>query len=218
MRCGCWPGNTTDVSVLPRVKDDLTGWKLGRVLTVVDRGFSSAANLAYLTRAGGQFIAGARMRDGNTLVQEALSRPGRYQDVRDNLRVKEVRLDSAPGVRWVICHNPGEAAKDKADRDRQLAAVTAELDRITRMRTAVKSAKGAGGRNTTGSKKTGTTQTAAHVKAECALRDHKALGRWVKQTPSGRLGGLAAPSACTGSRRRLGCHGPWPRPDPPEVR
>ncbi len=31
------------------------------------------------------------------------------------------------------------------------------------------------------------SDTAAHVKAECALRDHKALGRWVKQTPSGRL-------------------------------
>jgi len=156
-------------------------------VTVVDRGFSSTANLAYLTRAGGQYIAGARMRDGNKLVQEALSRQGRYQDVRDNLRVKEVRLDSAPGVRWVICHNPVEAAKDKAERERQLAAVTAELDRITRMRTAAKSAKGAAGKNTTGPKKTATGQSAAHVKAECALRDHKALGKWVKQTPTGRL-------------------------------
>ena len=27
----------------------------------------------------------------------------------------------------------------------------------------------------------------AHVKAECALRDHPAYGRWVKQQPSGRL-------------------------------
>jgi len=125
--------------------------------------------------------------DGNKLVLEALSRQGRYQDVRDNLRVKEVRLDSAPGVRWVICHNPVEAAKDKAERDRQLAAVTAELDRITKMRTAANSAKGAAGKNTTGSKKTGTVETAAHVKAECALRDHKALGKWVKQTPSGGL-------------------------------
>ena len=97
VRCWCWPGNTTDVTVLPQVKDDLAGWKLGRVITVVDRGFSSAANLSYLTRAGGQYIAGARMRDGNKLAQQALSRQGRYQDVRDNLRVKEVRLEEQPG-------------------------------------------------------------------------------------------------------------------------
>jgi hypothetical protein len=28
---------------------------------------------------------------------------------------------------------------------------------------------------------------AAHTRAECALRDHPALGRWLRQTPSGRL-------------------------------
>jgi hypothetical protein len=28
---------------------------------------------------------------------------------------------------------------------------------------------------------------AAHLKAECALREHPALGRWLRQTPSGRL-------------------------------
>ena len=28
---------------------------------------------------------------------------------------------------------------------------------------------------------------AAQVKAECALRDHPALGRWLRQLPSGRL-------------------------------
>jgi hypothetical protein len=27
----------------------------------------------------------------------------------------------------------------------------------------------------------------AHEKAECALRDHPGLGRWVRQLPSGRL-------------------------------
>jgi transposase len=144
VRCWCWPGNTTDVSVLPQVKDDLTGWKLGRVITVVDRGLSSAANLSPLTRAAGQYIAGARMRDGNTLAQAALSRQGRYQDVRDNLRVKEVRLDAQPGVRWIICHNPEQAAKDKADRDRQLDAVRAELERITALRARATLAKGNG--------------------------------------------------------------------------
>jgi hypothetical protein len=45
VRCWCWPGNTTDVTVLPQVKDDLRNWRLGRVVTIVDRGFSSEANL-----------------------------------------------------------------------------------------------------------------------------------------------------------------------------
>jgi Transposase DDE domain len=99
VRVWCWPGNTNDVAILPEVKDALRGWRLGRVVTVVDRGFSSAANLAYLRRAGGQYIAGERMRDGSPHAAAALARQGRYQQVRDNLRVKEVKLESTPGVR-----------------------------------------------------------------------------------------------------------------------
>jgi Transposase DDE domain len=57
VRCWCWPGNTNDMTVLQQVKDDLRGWRLGRVITVVDRGFASDDNLAYLTRAGGHWIA-----------------------------------------------------------------------------------------------------------------------------------------------------------------
>ncbi|WP_226362145.1 IS1634 family transposase [Pseudonocardia sp. ICBG1142] len=96
VRCWCWPGNTNDQAILPQVKDDLRGWRLGRVVTVVDRGFSSRDNLAYLQRAGGHYIAGERMRDGSPHAAQALSRQGRYQQVRDNLRVKEVRIDSTP--------------------------------------------------------------------------------------------------------------------------
>jgi hypothetical protein len=47
VRVWVWPGNTNDHTVLPEVKDDLRGWRLGRVLTVVDRGFSPAEDLAY---------------------------------------------------------------------------------------------------------------------------------------------------------------------------
>ena len=53
VRVWCWPGNTNDQAILPQVKDDLRAWRLGRVVTVVDRGFSSAANLDYLRRAAG---------------------------------------------------------------------------------------------------------------------------------------------------------------------
>ena len=39
VRCWCWPGNTGDQAILPEVKDGLRGWRLGRVVTVVDLSF-----------------------------------------------------------------------------------------------------------------------------------------------------------------------------------
>ena len=194
VRCWCWPGNTNDQAILPEVRDGLRGWRLGRVVTVVDRGFSSRENLAYLQRAGGHYIAGERMRDGSSHAAEALSRQGRYQQVRDNLRVKEVRLDSAPGIRWIICHNPDEAERDQSARDAAVARVTAELDRIAAARTR---ARGQARTRRANQAMTATARRraeqaaerdeAAHLKAECALREHPALGRWLRQTPSGRL-------------------------------
>jgi Transposase DDE domain len=144
VRCWVWPGNTADVAVLPEVKDGLRGWRLGRVVTVVDRGFSSAANLDYLRRAGGHWIAGERMRDGNPRAQAALSRQGRYRQVRDNLRVKEVRLDDqgqgsatadGVGVRWIVCHNPHEAERDKTRRDQAGLPKTMGTHLVLRPRT-----------------------------------------------------------------------------------
>ena len=126
---GCWPGNTTDAAVLPQVKDDLRAWRLGRVVVVVDRGFSSAANLDYLRRAGGHVIAGERMRAGTGHVEEVLARQGRYRAVRDNLRVKEVRLDSVSDLRWVLCSNPDEAAR--AQLSIELRARTVGLESLT---------------------------------------------------------------------------------------
>ena len=178
VRCWCWPGNTQDQTLLAEVKDDLRAWKLGRVITVVDRGFSGADNLAYLRRAGGHYIAGMRMRDGNPLVEAALARQGRYQQIRDNLRVKEVRLDGTD-QRFVICHNPDQAQRDKASRDEAITRIEAELDRIRtqrerdRTRTLSDTARG--------------KAKAAHLRAECALRDHPTLGRWLRQQPNGRL-------------------------------
>jgi transposase len=77
VRVWCWPGNTNDMTVIGEVKDGLRGWRLGRVVTVVDRGFSSDENLRYLTRAGGHWIAGERMRDGSPDAHAALARQGR---------------------------------------------------------------------------------------------------------------------------------------------
>jgi transposase len=172
VRVWVWPGNTNDMSVLQEVKDDMRGWRLGRVVTVVDCGFSSDENLRYLTRAGGHWIAGERMRDGSPDAQAALSRPGRYQTVRDNLRVKEVRVgEGDASKRFIVCHNPAEADRDKQTRDDTITRLEAELARITAARAKAKTAKA----------------SAAHHRAECALRDHPTLGRYVRQTTTGRL-------------------------------
>jgi Transposase DDE domain len=179
VRVWCWPGNTQDQTLLAEVKDDLRAWKLGRVITVVDRGFSSADNLAYLRRAGGHYIAGMRMRDGNPLVEQVLSRQGRYQQVRDNLRVKEVRLDHTD-QRFVICHNPDQAQRDKASREEAVARVQAELERIKAQRQRDRARRL--------SDKARTKAEAGHLRTECALRDHPTLGRWLRQQPNGRLG------------------------------
>jgi len=168
VRVWVWPGNTNDQTVIGQVKDDLRGWRLGRCVWVVDRGFSSDENLRYLTRGGGHWIAGERMRDGSPDAQAALARPGRYQTVRDNLRVKDVRLGAGDAVkRFVVCHNPAEAARDKAERDTQLARLEAELQRIETARRKAKTA----------------TAKEAHTRAECALRDHPTLSRYLRQTP-----------------------------------
>ncbi|MFG3656679.1 IS1634 family transposase [Streptomyces sp. NPDC047706] len=185
VRCWTWPGGTNDQTVITEVKDGLRDWRLGRVVTVCDTGFSSEADQSYLKRAGGHYITGIKMREGSRLADQALARQGRYQEVRDNLRVKEVHLDGDEGRRFIICHNPAEAERDQARREDQLAAAREELTRIkTARRTDAARAKAKAAK--TG--KRAAPSDAPHRKAECALRDHPALGRWLKQHPTtGRL-------------------------------
>jgi hypothetical protein len=185
VRVWVWPGNTADQTVIQEVKDDLAGWKLGRCIWVVDRGFSSDESLRYLTRAGGHWIAGEKMRDGSPDAQAALARQGRYRTVRDNLRVKEVDL-GLPGKRFIVCHNRVEAERDRADREAQLERIEAELARIATLRERERRQRTT---KTTGArgKALARSQDKAHVKAECALRDHPTLGRYVRLTPTGRL-------------------------------
>ncbi|WP_238005303.1 hypothetical protein KZZ52_17340 [Dactylosporangium sp. AC04546] len=165
VRCWRWAGGAGDDSVPAEVRDALLDRHPGRVITVVERGFSGADDLAGLRRAGGHYIAGMRMRDGNHLVEAVLTRPGRYRHVRDNLRVREVRLDGQD-ARFVVCHDPDQARRDSRQRDEAIGHVQAELARI-----ADQCAR----------------DEAARERAECALRDHPTLGRWLIRPPDGRL-------------------------------
>ena len=108
LRVWCWPGNTADSALIRQVKDDLRDWSLSRVIWVADRGFTSAENRRYLRRGANHYIIGERLRSGSAEAEAALSRQGRYQEVAENLRVKEVRI--AEDERFVICHSPEDAA------------------------------------------------------------------------------------------------------------
>jgi hypothetical protein len=135
IRCWTFPGNTADTAIIRTIKDDLTDWRLHRLVWVADRGFASAANRAYLTRGGGHYIHAEKLRHTNTEAAAALGRAGRYRAVAGNLRVKEVRVSpgggDADGVRterFVVCHNPEAADRDAAVRERLIAHLTELID------------------------------------------------------------------------------------------
>src|SRR5690606_75599 len=112
-----WPGNTMDMNVIEEVKKDLMGWRLGRIIHVMDRGFSSEENLRILQRGAGHYIIGERMRAGKKDVEAALSKRGRFHAIRENLLVKEsIDGDSEARNRNVIAYNTKEAERDRRKR------------------------------------------------------------------------------------------------------
>jgi len=119
VRVWCWPGNTNDSALIRQVKDDMRDWTLSRVVWVADRGFTSADNRRYLRKGDHHYIIGEKLRSGSAEADAALSRQGRYQDVAENLRVREVKISDSE--RFVICFNPEGAERDAAVRERMLA-------------------------------------------------------------------------------------------------
>jgi transposase len=126
VRVWSWPGNTSDSALIRQVKNDMRDWNLARVVWVADRGFTSAENRRYLQRAGGGYILGEKLRSGSAEATAALGRPGRYQDVAGNLRVKEVRISEHE--RFLICHNPEAAHRDAEIRTQLVERLTETID------------------------------------------------------------------------------------------
>jgi transposase len=119
VRVWCWPGSTSDSALIRQVKDDMRDWCLSKVVWVADRGFSSAENRRYLRKGGGSYIIGEKLRSGSAEAAAALSRQGRYKDIAQNLKIKEVRI--AEDERFVICFNPEAAERDAALRAKMVA-------------------------------------------------------------------------------------------------
>lgn len=128
VRMWTFPGNTSDQVIIRKVKDDLRGWNLSRVIWVLDRGFTSERNRRYLQRAGGHYIVGEKLRSDSKEAQAALARQGRYQTVEGNLRVKQVRIDDGVNRdRFVICHNPERAERDRTVREQIIDRLRQEI-------------------------------------------------------------------------------------------
>jgi transposase len=161
VRVWCWPGNTSDQALIRQVKDDLRDWTLARVIWVADRGFASAENRRWLRRGDHHYIIGEKLRSGSAEATAALQRQGRYQQVADNLRVKEVKISDHE--RFVICYNPEQADRDAAVRQRLWAQLTETI---------------------AGTDKLPTTKRA---ELRGVISTKPGLHRYLRVTPSGRL-------------------------------
>ncbi|WP_010532500.1 IS1634 family transposase [Lentibacillus jeotgali] len=164
IKCWVWPGNTMDMTVVEEIKDDLAGWKLGRVISVADRGFSSEDNLRYLQRTGGHYIVGEKMRSGKPETEDALARKGRYHTIRDNLKAKEVIVgDGEARKRFVLVYNPKEAEKERKQRETIIEQLEQELEGLNQL------------------------PDKQHTKAVCRIRAHKVFSPYLRQLKDGRL-------------------------------
>jgi transposase len=163
VRSWVFPGNTADVTTIDDLKADLRGWRLNRCIFVGDSGMFSEANRQRLSRALGRYILAVPMRQVTEVQQEVLSRPGRYRAVAHNLRVKDVWVgEGERRRRYVVCHNPDEAAREHAHRERLLELVRAELAALD-------------------------VRQADHPKRACELMASRRFGRYLRMDTHGRL-------------------------------
>lgn len=161
VRCWCWPGNSNDQALIRQVKDDMRDWTLSKIVWVADRGFSSAENRRYLRQGDHSYIIGEKLRSGSAEVKAALSRQGRYTDITENMRVKEVRVSDTE--RFVICHNPEAADLDRRMRELLVAQLTELIE--------------------------GSDQLTDYKRGELRgkIAGKPGLNRYLKATPSGKL-------------------------------
>jgi transposase len=123
-----FPGNTSDVETIKKVREDLRGWKLGRALFVADSGANSAANRDEIARACGKYLLATRMSSVSEIKEDVLTHPGRYKVITENLHAKEVVVgDGEMRRRYILCYNPREAERQRKHRDQVVKELEEEL-------------------------------------------------------------------------------------------
>lgn len=130
-----WPGNTADVSVLIPVVDRLRArFAIARVCVVADRGMISTDTITALEERGLEYVLGVRERTDKRVRDIVLADPGPFIPLtvpragsgETDLAAKEVTV---AGVRYIVCRNEAEVAKDAADRAAIVAALEKQLKR-----------------------------------------------------------------------------------------
>lgn len=130
VRCWVFPGNTTDVDTIKRIRKDLRGWKLGRALFVADAGMNSESNQQELGRACGKYLLASRMASVREIRDQVLSKRGRYTVFTENLHAKEVIIgDGELRRRYILCCNPKEAERQKKHRNMAVEVLEKELEK-----------------------------------------------------------------------------------------
>jgi hypothetical protein len=122
-----FPGNTADPEAFEAMITKMRRrFRIGRVVVVADRGMMGKKSLELL--AAGQapydYILGCRMRKQKEIGTEVLARAGRFHEVGENLKVKEVLVGDR---RYIICLNEEEERKDEAAREAILAHLREKL-------------------------------------------------------------------------------------------
>jgi hypothetical protein len=90
------PGNSADVEALSlSIARFRERFRIRRAVVVADRGMLARGTLALLrdhATAPFDYVLGCPLRRERTVAKAVLARPGRYQQVADNLEVKEVKI------------------------------------------------------------------------------------------------------------------------------
>ena len=129
VRSWVFPGNTSDVDTIEKVRKDLRGWNLGRALFVADSGMNSKNNREELAKACGKYLLACRMSSVAEIKREVLSKPGRYSVFTDNLQAKEVVVgDGCRRKRYILCYNPKEAKRQSKHREATVSLLESLLD------------------------------------------------------------------------------------------
>lgn len=124
----------------------------------------SKENRHTLSLGHGKYILCCRMRGDDEVSQKVLTRAGRYHTVADNLRVKEVFVGNGERRRrYVVCHNAKEEIRQREHRQKLLCELEAELASLDQ------------------------SEGKGHSKRVCELLSSRRFGRFLRQTPSGKL-------------------------------
>jgi hypothetical protein len=112
------------------VSDSL--WSLFRLHFVGDREMVSQKRLDQLKGLRYDYVVGVKRNQWKEAEEQVLTTPGRFTEVKDNLRVKETLVN---GKRYLICYNPYQAKEDSLTREavvKQLEQEIKDLDPSTK--------------------------------------------------------------------------------------